>query len=317
MTRILVVDDSPVERRLAGAMLTKHLPEVTVTYAHDGMQALDELGKSSFDVILTDFNMPNLDGLELLERAKETSPGVPVVVLTGCGSEETAVRALLAGAASYINKQDIDTQLIETVGNVLALSQTRLNRRKIISSLKEQSARFVLENDVALVTPLITWLQEQLNTMQLCDDTQILRVGVALHEALTNAIYHGNLELDSALRQVDETVFYDLAEQRRHEEPYASRRVVVHAIAGRDCIRYQIQDEGPGFDVHHVADPTDIENLMRIGGRGLLLIRSFMDEVTHNDTGNQINIVKYLTPAGASKSTAEEKSTEVRELQHA
>ncbi len=311
MTQILVVDDSPVERRLVGAMLTRHLPDVIVTYAQDGVQALDELEKTSFDAILTDFNMPNLDGLELLERSKQMCPGVPVVVLTGCGSEETAVRALLAGAASYINKQDIDTQLIETVQNVLALSQTRLNRRKIISSLKEQSVRFVLENDVRLVTPLITWLQEQLNTMQLCDDTQILRVGVALHEALTNAIYHGNLELDSELRQVDETVFYDLAEQRRHEEPYASRRVVVHAIASRDEIRYQIQDEGPGFNVHHVADPTDIENLMRIGGRGLLLIRSFMDQVTHNAKGNEITFVKFIHHAEEESALAEPASREL------
>ncbi len=296
MTRILVVDDSPVERRIVGAMLTRQIPDVTVIYAQDGLQALEEIGKTAFDAILTDFNMPNLDGLELLERSKQMCPGVPVVVLTGCGSEATAVRALLAGASSYISKQDIDTRLIETVTNVLALSQTRLSRRKIVSSLTEQSARFVLENDVRLVTPLITWLQDQLNMMQLCDDSQILRVGVALHEALTNAIYHGNLELDSELRQVDETVFYDLAEQRRHEEPYASRRVVIHAVASRDAIRYQIQDEGPGFNVHHVVDPTDIENLMRIGGRGLLLIRSFMDEVTHNASGNQINIVKYIHP---------------------
>lgn len=297
MTRILVVDDSPIERRIVGAMLTRHLPDVSVTYAQDGMLALEEIRKASFDAVLTDFQMPNLDGIELLEQVVIRCPGVPVVVITGCGSEATAVRALQAGAASYISKQDIDTRLIETVGSVLALSQTRLNRRKILSSLTEQTSHFVIENDVQLVTPLITWLQDQLVTMTLCDDAQILRVGVALHEALTNAIYHGNLGLDSELRQEDETIFYDLAEQRRHEEPYASRRVRVEAKASRHVIRYQIRDEGSGFNVNHVADPTDIENLLRIGGRGLLLIRSFMDEVYHNETGSEINLVKYIHSA--------------------
>ncbi len=305
MTQILVVDDSPIERRIVGAMMTRHLPDVSVTYAQDGMQALEELEKASFDLILTDFQMPKLDGIELLQQAVIRCPGVPVVVITGCGSEATAVRALQAGAASYISKQDIDTRLIETVESVLALSQSRLNRRKIISSLTEQSSQFVLENDVRLVTPLITWLQDQLVTMQLCDDAQILRVGVALHEALTNAIYHGNLGLDSELRQEDETIFYDLAEQRRHEEPYAARRVRVEATASRDEIRYQIRDEGTGFNVNHVADPTDIENLLRIGGRGLLLIRSFMDQVTHNATGNEITMVKFMHPAVAEESTDE------------
>ncbi len=294
MPNILVADDSPVERRLVGALLTRQLADVKITYVSDGLQALDELGKGTFDAIVTDFQMPNLDGLELVEKAANLCPGVPVVVITGCGSEAMAVRALEAGAASYIAKQDIDLRLIETVGNVLALSQSRLTRRRLIGSLTVQSAHFVLENDVMLVTPLITWLQEQLATMQLGDDTQVLRIGVALHEALTNAIYHGNLELDSALRQEDETLFYDLADQRRYEPTFADRRVYVHSTASREMVRYVIRDEGPGFDVQKIADPTDEEHISRVGGRGMLLIRSFMDEVQHNSKGNEITLAKYL-----------------------
>ena len=187
---------------------------------------------------------------------------------------------------------------------MLALSQSRLSRRRLIGSLTVQSAHFVLENDVLLVTPLITWLQEQLATMQLADDTQVLRIGVALHEALTNAIYHGNLELDSALRQEDETLFYDLANQRRHDPAFASRRVYVQATASREMVRYVIRDEGPGFDVQRVADPTDEEHLERVGGRGMLLIRSFMDEVQHNSRGNEITLAKYIHSPNANRSEA-------------
>ena len=236
---------------------------------------------------------------------------MPVVVITGCGNESTAVRALEAGAASYISKQDIDHRLIETVTNVLALSQSRLNRRRLIGSLTVQSAHFVLENDVGLITPLITWLQDQLATMKLCDDTQVLRIGVALHETLTNAIYHGNLELDSALRQEDESLFYDLADQRRYEAPYAARRVFVQATASREMIRYVIRDEGPGFDVHRVADPTDAENLERVGGRGMLLIRSFMDEVGHNSKGNEITLVKYMQPPAVKSDPAPKRELQI------
>jgi len=312
MPKILVADDSPVERRLVGALLTRQIEDVTITYASDGLQALDELGKGSYDAIVTDFQMPNLDGLELVEKAAALCPGMPVVVITGCGSESMAVRALEAGAASYIAKQDIDIRLIETVRNVLALSQTRLSRRRLIGSLMVQSAHFVLENDVLLITPLITWLQEQLATMQLGNDTQVLRIGVALHEALTNAIYHGNLELDSALRQEDETLFYDLAEQRRYDPTFASRRVYVQATASREMVRYVIRDEGRGFDVRRVADPTDEEHIMRVGGRGMLLIRSFMDEVQHNAKGNEITLAKYIHSAPASRSEAVTKRSELQ-----
>ena len=53
-----------------------------------------------------------------------------------------------------------------------------------------------------------------------------------------------------------------------------------------------VRDEGPGFDPATLPDPTDPSNLERVGGRGLLLIRTFMDEVRHNESGNEITFVK-------------------------
>ena len=54
---------------------------------------------------------------------------------------------------------------------------------------------------------------------------------------------------------------------------------------------YVITDEGPGFDPSSLPDPTDLENLEKASGRGLLLIRTFMDEVQHNDRGNELTMV--------------------------
>ena len=66
---------------------------------------------------------------------------------------------------------------------------------------------------------------------------------------------------------------------------------------GAEKVRFVIRDEGPGFNHEQVVDPTQEENLERIGGRGLLLIRNFMDEVSYNQRGNEISLVKY-TSAG-------------------
>jgi len=55
---------------------------------------------------------------------------------------------------------------------------------------------------------------------------------------------------------------------------------------------FTIRDEGPGFDPSKLPDPTDPENLLKASGRGLLLIKTFMDEVTHSANGNQITMVK-------------------------
>ena len=119
-----------------------------------------------------------------------------------------------------------------------------------------------------------------------------MRVGVALQEALANALYHGNLEVSSDLRQEDEREFYKLASLRRGLEPYRDRRIRIEARLHRGEATYIIEDEGPGFDTSALDRPIDPEDLMRIGGRGMLLIRTFMDEVHHNATGNQITMVK-------------------------
>jgi anti-sigma regulatory factor (Ser/Thr protein kinase) len=124
------------------------------------------------------------------------------------------------------------------------------------------------------------------------DRTERIRVGIALHETLVNAIQHGNLELSSDLRQEDEQVFRDLGEERRRQSPYRDRRVRVRATLSRSEAVYVVEDEGPGFDPATVPDPTDPANLERVGGRGLMLIRTFMDEVEHNEKGNRITLRK-------------------------
>jgi hypothetical protein len=113
-----------------------------------------------------------------------------------------------------------------------------------------------------------------------------------LREALINAIYHGNLEVDTLLRAQDEKAHQELVEERRLQEPYAGRRVHVVAKESRSEAVYIIRDEGRGFDPATLPDPANPENLERVKGRGLLLIQTFMDEVTHNRDGSEITMVR-------------------------
>ena len=83
-----------------------------------------------------------------------------------------------------------------------------------------------------------------------------------------------------------------MAEYRRRRPPYRDRRLHVRARLSRREAVYVIRDEGPGFDPSQLPDPTDPSNLDRVSGRGLLLIRTFMDKVHHNKEGNQITMIK-------------------------
>jgi anti-sigma regulatory factor (Ser/Thr protein kinase) len=152
----------------------------------------------------------------------------------------------------------------------------------------------VLENDPDLIPPLLARFREAAGRLGLFDAETAGGVAVALTEALLNGILHGNLELDSRLRE-DEATYRRMAEFRRRRPPYRDRRLHVRARHSRREAFYVIRDEGPGFEPSTVPDPTDPARLERPSGRGLLLIRAYMDEVSFNPAGNQVSLLKRRT----------------------
>jgi CheY-like chemotaxis protein len=291
MAVILVVDDSPVDRARAGGLLKKR-PDLTPAFAANGIEALALIAAQPPDLVLTDLQMPEMDGLQLVETVRRRFPGLPVIVMTAYGSEATAVQALRKGAASYVTKRNLAVELVETVVGVLQIARADLSQRHILADLTQTESHYELDNDLGSIAPIIGQLEANLNRMQLCDETGLIRVAIALREALVNAIYHGNLDLTSALLEDDERQFAALAARRQREDPYARRRVHLLARETRSEVTYVIRDEGQGFDVASLPDPTLPQNLERRTGRGLFLIRTFMDEVSHNPVGNEITMLK-------------------------
>lgn len=298
LATVLVVDDSPIDRRIAGGFVEKS-SGLRAIYARDGREALETIAREGPVAVLTDLQMPEMDGFALVQEIRTHHPRLPVILMTAYGSEEVAIQALRAGAANYVPKKALAKELSDTLRRVLEVSAVDHRRRRILGALQRRESKFLLENDPDLFPTLIEALQEDLGGMDVCDETARMRVGVALQEALANALYHGNLEVSSDLRQVDEREFYGLANRRRGESPYRERRIHVQARFNRDEARYTIADEGPGFDTSALDRPIDPEDLMRVGGRGLLLIRTFMDEVVHNAAGNEITLVKRGRPREA------------------
>lgn len=293
---ILIVDDYLVDRRIAGGIVEK-ITGTRPIFATDGKEALRQIAEFRPNVVLTDLQMPEMDGLRLVQEIRDQYPLLPVILMTAYGSEEVAIQALRAGAANYVPKKALARELGETLRQVLGASAINRDRQRILSSMARRESHFIIGNDPTLISPLINLLQEDLGGMDVCHANARTRVGVALQEALTNAIYHGNLEVSSDLRQVDEREFYDLADRRRKQAPYRDRQVHVHARFERDEATYTIRDEGPGFDTSSLDRPIELEDLMRIGGRGMLLIRTFMDQVSHNAQGNEITLIKRGRPA--------------------
>jgi CheY-like chemotaxis protein/anti-sigma regulatory factor (Ser/Thr protein kinase) len=290
-TSVLIADDSLVDRRIAGRLVEKH-PGWRAVFAGNGAEALAAIERQPPRVVLTDLQMPVMDGLALVQAVREKFPHVPVILMTRSGSEELAVRALRTGAASYVPKASLASHLVPALEQVLSASQLDVERRKMLSCLTQRDSRFSLENDPGLVPPLVALLQEDLLALRLCDATGATRVGVALQEALENAIYHGNLELHPREGTKGEAL-HRIAHERRQLAPYRDRRVRLFANVSRAEAVYVIIDQGPGFDHRALPEPDDNMPLDQATGRGVLLMRAFMDRVSYSPTGNQVTLVKH------------------------
>lgn len=293
MPRILVVDDSPVDRQWLAALLS-HAEQAEILEAQDGLEAFSMATELQPDLVLTDMQMPNLDGLQLVRMLREKSPQIPVILITAHGSEELALEALRAGAASYVNKDWGPSRLLPTVRQVLAATRQNRELSRLNPYLVYCHFCFVLETDCQLMRPLLDFLHQHLTCLCL-DAADITRITIAVQEALSNAIFHGNLELPSELRQTDEEQFFHLAKERLRHFPYSARRIYFEGALSRKTITFVIRDEGPGFDPNSLPDPHDPKIMECPCGRGLLLIRSFMDEVSFNQQGNEIRLVKYVS----------------------
>lgn len=294
--RLLIVDDSAFERRRIARLLAD-LDGLQVEFANGGTAALEAVERDPPDLVLTDLVMPDIDGLELVRRVRETRPGLPILLMTAFGGEDEAVQALRAGAADYLSKPRLDKDLGPTLRRALDAFAVDRRRRMLNERLLQRTSVFELGNDPDLAWALVAALVEDVAALGLLGRPDQIRLHVALQEALANALYHGNLEVDSELRQEDESAFYNLADARRGQEPYRSRRLRIRSDVDRDRAVFEIADEGPGFDHRRPHRPVETEDLSRIGGRGLLMMRMFMDAVSYNDRGNVVTLTKRFAPA--------------------
>jgi two-component system chemotaxis response regulator CheY len=119
----LVVEDSPMMRQLVVFALGR-ISNLSVTEADDGVDGLRKLAAGKFDIILTDINMPIMDGLKLIQRVRmdATHKDTPIVVITTEGGREDRERALRLGANAYITKPIQAPRVMATVKELLRIT---------------------------------------------------------------------------------------------------------------------------------------------------------------------------------------------------
>jgi anti-sigma regulatory factor (Ser/Thr protein kinase) len=186
--------------------------------------------------------------------------------------------------------------LLDSLNGVLAMAASNRVEDRLLRSLAYQEMRYELINDVSVIAPLADQVRRVGTELGLIDETDGVRLARAVTEALRNAMYHGNLELPLGEFEDGDQLppgDADVIAMLHSEGPYDGRRIHFRAAFNREEARITIRDEGPGFNPAAVADAAaDPAQLSGGGGHGLLLIRMFVDEVTFNEVGNEITLIK-------------------------
>lgn len=128
-SKILVIEDEASIRRVLKNILAEENEDYQVEEAKDGQEGMDKINSTDYDLVLLDIKMPKLDGMEVLEKTTETKPDIPVVMISGHGTIDTAVQAMKIGALDYIEKPPDLNRLLNTV-------RIALDRKKLVTENK-------------------------------------------------------------------------------------------------------------------------------------------------------------------------------------
>ncbi len=251
------------------------------------------------DLILSDLCSMGDRCAEFLEQ---TAP-LPVIVTSDRDQLDGLIDALEAGAVNYIPGHLREARLIGAIRAALSSALETSKRTRLLGGMEYSHSRFSIPADLSMLAAAADRLQASLEMFGLCDQSQNMHIRIALDEALANAFYHGNLDVSSDLKETGGGDFEQLARIRLQESPYCDRRITIEEHLTREQARFVIRDEGNGFDVNQLPDPTDHSRLTLSSGRGIAMMRHFLDDVVFNETGNQVTLVKRCTTNPAPSRT--------------
>jgi CheY-like chemotaxis protein len=275
--RILIVDDDPEVHQLLAAALDS--ADRQIESAFDGLEGLRRIEAAPYDLVMSDVNMPGLDGLTLLERIRQIRPDTKVVIMTVASTPENIIHAIRQQAFSYFSKPF-------TINAVSEMAVRALQSKPGDDDIEVFSARpewlgLRLRCKIETADRILQFLRELGTDLPLAEQEN---VAAAFREILLNAIEHGG-----------------------GSDP--NKKVHIAYIRTQRAVLYYVRDPGKGFSfdtlLHAaVSNPLDSpfehaqvrEQMgMRPGGFGILMTRQLVDELLYNEAGNEVLLIKYLS----------------------
>jgi DNA-binding response OmpR family regulator len=275
MNTALIVEDDRDQADLAAQLvrLRNYEPYIAPT-GHEGLAAASKLDP---DVVLLDLMLPDIDGFDVCRRLRSDAKTrtIPVVMVTALGDEANRRHGFRVGANAYVTKPYEAEHLFGAIASAQAW------RRRLSSEQVQGEIHVELNSEPMFLQDVNEFLTSLYRDTPLTSE-QIMQLRQAVMEMGQNAIEWGNRHRVEELVRITYRM-YD------------------------DRVEIVVRDEGPGFDrnnLAHAATPEDPlahmdvrEKLgLRDGGFGLLISRGMLDELSHNDRGNEVTLVKRFAP---------------------
>lgn len=166
--------------------------------------------------------------------------------------------------------------------------------KRFASAVQTCSFHLVIPSDVDWIPETVQYLASKAVEFGVCAGGQELRVEVALHEALTNSIVHGNLDVPSKLKEGNGDAFAELLAERLNDLRYVTREVAIDFHYDGSRMLYALTDAGKGFDVEKALAPVepmfdeDGDPILLPSGRGILMMRAMFDDVRYECGGRRV-----------------------------
>ena len=291
MKVLLVEDELATLCYLEQALKQEGLDYRTATDGKIGFEVFKEFQP---DFVLSDINMVEMSGIELLEKIKAIKPEAIVVMLTAYKSEQYVVEAMKLGANNYLKKpilRDTFVTFLRKYDNIVTSS----NIDKTVSKYqKSHFLNLLFPTNFEIIPSIVNLLVSE--TDGILSEEKQLDIRLGLSELLLNSVEHGNLyitfyEKSDAILNDSLQDLYNL----RMSIPELNKRMVdVRFTFKQNICEWVITDQGRGFDFKAIPDPSSEEGLLRLHGRGIFICKFQFDEMEYLGCGNQVKVIKKI-----------------------
>jgi len=262
---LLVDDNEDVLNTLSAILKELRLTPVAVS---DGVEALKIINSQKIDLIITDLMMPNMDGFEFIQNARQVNANIPIAVISGFAGGKNVVDALSLGAYNFITKPFTVREIENVIKRGLRLREFSLGTHRLTQGIKN-TTEMELPSFTHLLPSAVLYIVRECQWRGIENENVLSNISVCIDELINNALVHGN--------DMDEL-----------------KKIKIKLVFDQKEFSLSIEDEGEGFDYKEILSAFAGRDLGLPTKRGLFIVNYLMDEVSFNEKGNIVTMVKRL-----------------------